>query len=273
MPEVIPLVSFPKSGNTWLRFLIANLFKREEEQNVTFKNINNYSCTSFDDFSKVNRFLLNKESPLFVKQHAGYSDIPNKDYKKVIYIYRNGFDVINSYKHFIDAQQPNLYKNFDEFIKCYWSHYGHWGDHVKSWLFDADKDLEVFSISYEDLQQDAFSTVKSITKFIEVEFSDQHIRSAVQASSKENMKSLSGSKEFMKSKKDDFHFVRSATVGEHKGISEEVKQIFLSHDLNHKMMVKFGYLTNNGIQRKYLSDRFHGQVYCKLLWYKHILTR
>lgn len=273
MTKIIPIVSFPKSGNTWLRFIIANLFKREINQKVNFKNINEYSCTSFNEIATIKSSLLKKGSPLFVKQHSNFYNYENYHFKKAIYIYRNGFDVIKSYKLFTDAQQPGLYKNYDQFIKCYWTYCGHWGDHIKSWKYDANKDLEVFSISYEDLKRDTFSTVKSIAKFLEVEFSDQHIRNAVQVSSKDNMKLLSGSKEFMKSKKEDFHFVRSAKVGDHKGIDEEIKQLFLSHDLNYEMMIKLGFISNKSILRKYQTDKFHSQLRCKLFRYKHILNK
>ena len=34
--EIVPLVSFPKSGNTWVRFLLANLFKKDEDFKIDF---------------------------------------------------------------------------------------------------------------------------------------------------------------------------------------------------------------------------------------------
>lgn len=276
MSEIIPIVSFPKSGNTWLRFLIANLFKKDREQEVNFKNINNYTCTSFSETSKINKSLLISDSPLFVKQHANFSDVNNTNYKKAIYIYRNGFDVLESYKHFTDAQNPGLYKNFRQFVKYYWSYCGHWGDHLNSWLYDANENIQVFSFSYEDLKTDTFNTLKNMVEFLETDFSDNDIENAIKASSKDKMKSLSGSKEFMKSKKSDFHFVRSGKIGDSKNISQEDKQIFLSHPLNYHMMINRGYLPNDDRFKNHDSLKFYNifnRIYSKILLLKHTFAK
>lgn len=268
MSNIIPIVSFPKSGNTWLRFIIANLYKKDRERVINFKNINNYSCTSFSETSKINKSLLIADSPLFVKQHANFSDITHTNFEKAIYIYRNGFDVLVSYKHFTDAQNPGLYKNFRQFVKFYWSYCGHWGDHINSWVNDTNQNVDVFSFSYEDLKTDTFNIVKRMVEFLETDFSDEEIKEAIKASSKDKMKSLSGSKEFMKSKKANFHFVRSGIIGEGKNMNEENKQIFISHDLNYQMMRHYGYLSKEEMSKKYNSTKFYNiynRIYSKLL--------
>ena len=39
-PDDVFIVSYPKSGNTWVRFILANLLAPGER--ITFRNIDNY---------------------------------------------------------------------------------------------------------------------------------------------------------------------------------------------------------------------------------------
>lgn len=268
MPELIPIVSYPKSGNTWLRFLVANLYKKEDDQKIDFKNINKYSCTSFKEISKIDFTLLKTNSPLFIKQHASLNEITSTNYLKVLYIYRNGFDVIKSYKHFTDAQQPGLYKNFKIFVKNYWGYCGHWGDHIESWMVTAPQELKVLPIKYERLQEDTAGVVDEVVKFIGISLSEERINDAIKSSSKENMKSLGGSKDFMKAKKDDFHFVRKAKVGDHNKLDNKIKEIFLSHNANYEIMKKLKYIDPD-TERPKKNEQFSGILYHKFLKLKY----
>jgi len=53
--EIIPFVSFPKSGNTWMRFILSNIFKNDDD--VNFNTINLISPTAcsqdLDSFAKL----------------------------------------------------------------------------------------------------------------------------------------------------------------------------------------------------------------------------
>ncbi|MDH4944071.1 sulfotransferase domain-containing protein [Sulfurimonas sp. C5] len=248
MNEIIPLVSFPKSGNTWMRFILSNLFKKDELFDINFKNINDISSTSHsEDHSKMIS-LLKPNAPLFIKEHYSYYDMPYKNFKKAIYIYRNGFDTLLSYWHFRNAQNPGMYPNIETFTKYYWNNYRQWGEHLFSWLEDEKtiKSHNIYAISYENLMQNPTETIKKCMDFLGYEFSLEDIKIAIELSSKDKMKKMSGSGEFMKSKDKDFHFVRSAKNGESKNqLSMFCKREFIKYDINYKMMMKYSYLEDD----------------------------
>lgn len=248
MNEIIPLVSFPKSGNTWMRFILSNLFKKDESFEVNFKTINDISSTSHaEDHNKMTS-LLKDEAPLFIKEHYSYYDMPYKNFEKAIYIYRNGFDTLLSYWHFRNAQSPGMYPDIETFSKYYWSNYRHWGEHIFSWLEDSQtkQSHKIYPISYEQLMKNPAKVIKGCMDFLEYDISIDEIQKAIELSSKDKMKNMKGSAEFMKSKDKNFHFVRSAKDGEaKKQLPLFCKNEFIKYDINYKLMLKYNYLSEN----------------------------
>src|ERR1700685_1517671 len=90
-PDDTFLVSFPRSGNTWIRFLIANLLNPGIE--VSFTNIERLIP---DTASKSSRTMKREARPRIIKSHE-YFDVR---YPKVIYIVRDPRDVALSYYDF-----------------------------------------------------------------------------------------------------------------------------------------------------------------------------
>ena len=83
------IVSYPKSGNTWLRFIIANMLTKEL---VTMKNIDEFVPDIYNFKKQINA----KGEPRFIKTH----NVNLKQYPKTIYIHRDYRDVLVSYYHF-----------------------------------------------------------------------------------------------------------------------------------------------------------------------------
>src|SRR5271154_483438 len=77
LPDDVFLVSYPKSGNTWIRFLLANLIF--PEQPATFANIHRLVPDPTDsakrDFDRLPR-------PRIIKSHDCY----DPRYPRVIYV-------------------------------------------------------------------------------------------------------------------------------------------------------------------------------------------
>lgn len=243
--DIVPLVSFPKSGNTWLRFLLANLFKKDPEMVVDYSTLNRIMPTSHTDDLSESRDFMREDAPVFVKHHYRYGDMPYRHFARAIYISRNGFDALYSYWHFLNAQSPGLYPNLDVFSRCYWKYCGHWGDHISSWV-DSCLPKEILHIRYEELLNDTSGVLLKCCEFLGHEPREGDLERAVLLSSKDKMKSLSNSAAFMKSKASDFNFVRSAKSGDGESkLSESCKEQFLSYRNNFKMMVEEGYLDSS----------------------------
>ena len=102
-PDDTFIVSYIKSGNTWTRFLIANLAYPETP--ADFSNINRLTP---DPEALSKRELLKMPRPRILKSHQYF----DPRFPKVIYIVRDPRDVLLSGYHFqrkrrlIDDQYP-----------------------------------------------------------------------------------------------------------------------------------------------------------------------
>ena len=273
--NIVPLVSFPKSGNTWMRFLLANLFKKDRDTKIDFQNINDYMPTSPNESLAEISTLFIEETPVFIKEHYNYYDMPYDNFEKAIYIYRDGFDALYSYWHFMDAQAPGLYPNIKTFSRCYWKYCGHWGEHIYSWILDAktQKKHNVLGISYERLTNEPINVLSEVVDFLELEVSRDRIEEAVHASDKKNMKKLSGSAEFMKSKKKDFHFVRSAKKGDSESnLPSFSKHTFMLNQLNYDLMLTYNYIEKENEWKNLVKDTdnsFFNKIMCTYFYFKY----
>ncbi len=209
--EKIYLVSYPKSGNTWIRFIIGNYLT---DGKISFSNYHKIIPDIHknpEDISKV------PYKPIIIKSH----NIFRNDYKQVIYIYRDGRDVSVSYYHHLRGKGwIPLQMDFQEF---YWEKFmkgdvffGDWAVHIDSWL---KKTKNILLIKYEDLQTDTLNEVTKILKFCKISSEKQKLIKAIDLSTKKNMaidelKNKNNSIDHKGIVTNSFKFVRKATIGD-----------------------------------------------------------
>ena len=109
MPPKILLFGFPKSGNTWLRFLIYNyrvlLLNPVEKQTITYDRLNALQNNVMD---RGTTYLSEKGFPLLYRTHKIYNK-PYNLFEKKIFIHRNPLDtLISSYYFYKDREVPFL---------------------------------------------------------------------------------------------------------------------------------------------------------------------
>ena len=84
------LVSYPRSGNTWIRFLLGTLIT---EKKIDWENM---ELGIPDIYRNTNKKLLKYNRPRFIKSHHSFDE----RYSKVVYLVRDVRDVIISYYNF-----------------------------------------------------------------------------------------------------------------------------------------------------------------------------
>lgn len=183
--EYIYLVSFPKSGNTWVRFLLANAMASKSKK-ITFQNLAEYVPDTHreQDLEIVLDIDsdFNKLPCKFVKSHAYHCT----DFKKVIYLVRDGRDVLTSYYHWLNARTREIV-TLSEIIKGN-APAGSWSSHVLGWL---NNDCEKFLlVKYEELIEDAEKQLRKILLFANLDFESSKINRSVELSSFENLRRL-----------------------------------------------------------------------------------
>ena len=209
------LVSYPRSGNTWARFLVGNLLYDEP---VTFANVDSRipEIYLFPD-----RILRRAPRPRVLKSHECF----DPRYKRVIYIVRDPRDVAVSYYHYaikrrlipetygIAAFIPRLMASeFD----VQWSWAANWQDHVMSWYRMRDGMPGFLFLRYEDMLEDTIGELARVALFFGFEPSRERLRRAVELGSADRMRDLEKTQgrswRLTQSTRLDQPFVRAATA-------------------------------------------------------------
>jgi hypothetical protein len=208
------LVSYPKSGNTWARFLLANLL--HPDQSVTFANLR-YLVPDFDgggtkrDFDRMPR-------PRIIKSHACF----DPRYPRVIYIVRDPRDVALSQYHYCRKRR----KIEDDFpIECFVAQFvtgetwdnASWGQNVLTWVATREGDQRFLLLRYEDMIADTGHELKKVAAFLGLHVTDEQIARAVERSSAGQMRKMEQAQSeksgLMKGSRKDLSFVRVASAG------------------------------------------------------------
>ena len=212
-PDDIFLVSFPKSGNTWTRFLLANL--RFPEQPATWANINRLipdpTGTAKKDFDRMPR-------PRIIKSHECF----DPRYPRVVYIVRDPRDVVLSQYHYhrkirkIEDDSP-IETFVTRFLAGETCPHGSWGQNVSTWLYTSEGSPRFLLLRYEDLIADAARELAKVVVFLHFSAGPEQIAQAVVRSSADQMRKLEKAQpnknELMKGSRKDLSFVRAAGSG------------------------------------------------------------
>jgi sulfotransferase family protein len=207
------LVSFPKSGNTWTRFLIANLLS--PERNADFATIRKLVP---DPFGTNKRDFERMPRPRVIKSHECF----DPRYPRAIYIVRDPRDVVISQYHYhrkcrkIEDNYA-LDKFVDRFLAGKTCPHGSWGEHVITWLTTRHDDPRFLLIRYEDMIADGVRELGRIASFLGIDATPQLLAQAVDRSSADKMRKLEKEQSHIsgltKDSRKDLPFVRAANSG------------------------------------------------------------
>ena len=155
------ITSYPRSGNTWIRFILYDLLYNSENKIIDNSNIIEKFIPDTHKFPIVNnQFKLNlvndlmMKKEIYLKTHFPYNNIKEFPINKILLIVRNPLDVLVSLINYYEVKSEEKSDFIDYFIKKHTTksfeklHYGSWDNHLKSWLKSDKKKL---IITYENL--------------------------------------------------------------------------------------------------------------------------
>jgi hypothetical protein len=231
-PDDIFVVTFPKSGTTWLQMILYQIFTDGE---MNFTHIAEWS-PYFDAFVRGGRGIDHLPSPRIIKSHLAYNMIP-KGPCKYIYVARNGKDVAVSYFHYCQTHL-NFDGDFEQFFELFLNGfpigiYGHptWFEHVSQWL-ENRSNLDVLFLTYEELKHNREAAVRKILAFCGKEISPQKLARIVERSSFAFMKQYENKLDtltvrLIEGKMKAGNFIRKGEVGGWKEyLSSKQKELF-----------------------------------------------
>lgn len=170
-PDDTFIVSYPRSGSSWLRRLIATV--RDPSTEWTVRNINQAIPEVYAPLPT----LSEAKSPRILKSHEPYQPL----YPKVLYLYRDPRDILLSYHNFyrtILSSEITL----EEFTARYLTgtvQFGRWDDHVSSWMFRARRD-HFMALPYEHLHDQTKDALLDVAGFLGLDAREETIDLAVQ---------------------------------------------------------------------------------------------
>lgn len=217
-PDDTFLVSYPRSGNTWTRFLIANLV--HSEKSVSFANIEKLIP---DSSSQSNRALKRTPRPRIIKTHQYF----DHRYPRTIYIVRDPRDVALSYYNFqrkymqIEDDYP-IERYVEDFVsgRLISADWGTWAENVASWISTRGNREDFLLLRYEDMIKSTITELARIAVFMGIDPVPDRLQRAVALSSAERMRELEKLEEHRwvatRNRRKDIPFVGAAKAGDWK---------------------------------------------------------
>jgi hypothetical protein len=218
-PDDIFLTSYPRSGNTWTRFLVGNLVHTEEA--VTFLNVERLVP---DMYKHGDYYMRHLPRPRILKSH----EVFDPRYQKIIYIVRDPRDVAISNYHW-EMKQRAVKDGvpIEQFLPDWidgkvWDRLGNWGDHVTSWLSTRGDRPGFVMLRYEDLIADPALELVKVANLLGIEPSPDRLARAADLSSADRMRQLEQTqgKKWVQTRytRQDKPFVRKAASGGWKSV-------------------------------------------------------
>lgn len=206
-PKIVWIASYPKSGNTWMRFMLLNLLLGRQE-----------STENLDKFIQDIHVLMPKNiypqrldfplgSPALMKTH--FMLWPEMPFVRLtagfVYIVRNPLDVVASAANyaFLKTLTPmgeserqrartQYVQHFvatgaaPDWIEARW---GSWDQNVRSWALD-NPGFPGIVVKYEDMIRDPLAQLGRVATFLGLRREPQRLQEAVEVSSFDSMKEI-----------------------------------------------------------------------------------
>lgn len=177
------LVSYPKSGNTWLRFMLAQILTGSE---VDFDTVESA-------IPMIDQYRRDPDTKaLLVKSHEPYRRTYGARYQKVVYVARDPRQVALSYYTF-QVRRGEFAGSLSDFVERFVAGrdidgYGSWGDHVEGWMNSAtDATARVHLTRYEDMISNPGTSLRAVLDFLGVRYSDGMVEDAITANDRNRM--------------------------------------------------------------------------------------
>jgi len=217
MKNIVWLASFPRSGNTWLRYVICSLLEKANETRIdtvpTLHCANrkaieetlgfSVSLLSADEVNSLRPDVYrqwsqewDQQSPLFIKVHDGFANnvkghhiFPSSVTQAAIYLVRNPLDICVSYAHFWGFEDydmaadlmcdkaHSLPENNRDLFGQIYQHIADWSTNVDSWCNKSPLPVKV--VKYEDMKRAPLDTLSNVVEYLNLPYDKSEMQAAL----------------------------------------------------------------------------------------------
>lgn len=170
------IAGYPKSGNTWMQSIISGIVYGIDTKylpdRLANEIVNDVHAKSY--YKRIHKVC-------FFKSH----NLPQKQYKNVIYIVRDGRDAVVSYYH-MNKKLGLEYSLRDMIVDGVGLFPSKWNKHVDEWLKNPYQSNIIY-IRYEDLIYDFKKEIQKVCSFLEIQREESLIDLVMKGCSFEEM--------------------------------------------------------------------------------------
>jgi len=204
----VMVASYPRSGNTWLRFMLTKILTG---RSAGFDNVNNVIAEI--GIHKDALPLLPGEGRL-IKTHELY----RPTYKRAIYLVRDVRDSLLSQYSRENELGLVWWADFDGYIQAFLkgtiNGFGAWQEHVPNWLDSPlAKRGDILVVQFEQMRRHPQEKLGQILDFLGLAVDPQTIADAVEDNTVEKMRARENKAEKLhKSNREEGRFVRKGAI-------------------------------------------------------------
>lgn len=279
MKRIVWIASYPKSGNTWVRFFLANYLRNDATGGIPVDQLAFGRIASlralFDEWSGIESSDLTEEEiascrgdvfrsiagasmpRIYFKIHDAWTLgrkgdplFPPDVSSAVIYVVRNPLDVAVSMAYHWDISPMRAVALMcdDGFVLNRSVHHittqlpqkvSSWSEHVRSWTEESGMPVTV--VRYEDLSRDAAGTFSRMLDALGEPVDSVRVAEAVQHTSFDRLKAQEEERGFPERHSRVSPFFRGGRIGDGQQVltQEEIDKLIAAHAA---MMRRVGYL-------------------------------
>jgi hypothetical protein len=162
-PQDIFVCAYPRSGITWFQNLVAGVVFGVDPQFA-------HDSLIQDLVPAVNykQFYKRYGPTAFFKSHF----LPQEQYRRVVYLLRDGRDVMVSYYHYLTAMHGR--QDFLRLVEGHGLSPCQWHEHVEQWSANPHN-ADMLVIRYEDLRQATVRELRRLCAFAGLDRNDAHL--------------------------------------------------------------------------------------------------
>lgn len=258
MRTVAWLPSYPKSGNTWMRIMLANYLT--DEPVMPEKRLQFIVPDLHYLLERGWMMPLEDSRPLIIKSHfrptAEINRLWASEFNKIVYLVRNPRDVIHSsmrHLHIREERRPRFARSFIESRGAtkWLDAYGDWPTHVREWtdpeiIRQCFRKAELLTVRYEDLRADPKAWLQQIVEFLDLgEAVDaDRVRRAVENAELEKLRAAEAS--FNQGKRLDYPFFGQGLQNQSLAVfgddvEEAYRKLLRNDEEFARIALRFGY--------------------------------
>lgn len=188
----ILLFGYPKSGNTWVRFLLYNycnlLLDPLIKDTITYDRLNDLQKNIMD---RGHTFPIELGFPFLYRTHAIYNKSYNLfDYK--IFVHRNPLDTLISSYYFYKEREAPFMNDIEDIRKDLYDIDFYIRYKINDWIrfFKISKKVADISINYFHLQKNPLLIISRLISDLGLKYDEDLIQRTIQISSFDSIKKM-----------------------------------------------------------------------------------